>query len=353
MPRNEHLRAAPDGVEWALDPIPEPGSCLDLGHGVKWLRLPLPMALDHINVWLLDDGADDGWSLIDCGLYSGRGCLIWQDVLAGELGGRPLNRIFVTHYHPDHVGLAGWLQQQTGARFHMSETEYLQALVAANLASDEYIQAVGRFYRHLGAGHRFDDAIGKQLGGYRHVVRDLPLSHHRLRAGDQIRLAGEDWDILLGTGHSPEMMLFYCPARKLLISGDQILPLISPNVSVSPLSPTDDPLGDFMASLEALKALPADTLVLPSHNRPFYGLHARIDGLLAHHRDRLAELRHAAQTAPLSVMAATDLMFDRQLDGIQIFFALGEALAHLNYLWVHGAVQRSIDRDGVWQFAVS
>jgi glyoxylase-like metal-dependent hydrolase (beta-lactamase superfamily II) len=336
------------------DVLPDTGHTLELAPGVRWLRMPLPFALDHINLWLLRDEIDGraGWTIVDCGVNDDTTRTAWERIFDSELDGLPVLRVIVTHMHPDHVGLAHWLTQRWDCRMWISATDYN----AARLASSSTTGFGGGSAAIFMASHGLTDpdAVEKIKGRsnyYASMVPRLPDSFRRLLGGDVIRIGGHDWVCHVGYGHAPEHMSLHCPALGVLISGDMVLPRISTNVSVIDIEPEANPLPLYLASLERMRALPADTLVLPSHGKPFRGLHARIDQLQAHHDERFAELMAACAAAPQSAADLLMVLFKRKLDLHQTTFAMGESIAHLNALWLAGKLVRRLDEDGIHRFS--
>ena len=315
--------------------------------GLHGVRFALPFALDHVNVWLLEE--DHGWTIVDCGLADDRTRGRWRELRQGLLAGRPIARVIATHYHPDHMGLAGWLCAETGAELWTSRTEWLTARLLAQEASEEWV-AVGReFDRRAGLDDQLIEERAARGNLYRRRVVPPPPSFRRLREGDRLRLDGSDWQVMIGRGHAPEMLCLFSPERNVLIAGDQVLPKISPNVSVWPSEPEADPLAEFLESLASFRELPEDCLVLPSHGLPFRGLRERIDQLIAHHRERLT-LALEACAKPVTLAEVMPRLFDRALDVHQLQFALGESLAHLNHLVGQGQLERQLDADGRLRF---
>ena len=326
---------------------PLPGETVPIAAGVLWLRMPLPFALDHINLWLLEDGA--GWTIVDTGYAMPETRALWEQIFAERLGGRPVTRIIVTHYHPDHIGLAGWLCERWRVRLWTTEKEWLHARVMSR-ESDDFASSRREFARRAGLDAASSELFGEHGKGYRRGVPSVPPSFQRIADGMTIAIGGREWRVVVGEGHAPELACLYCAETGVLISGDQVLPKISPNVSVQAHEPDGDPLARYLASLAKLRAaMPAETLVLPSHNLPFYGLHARIDALAAHHRARCEEILAACAT-PQSAVDLLPLLFRRPLDRHQTAFALGEALAHLHYLNGLGALDRVLGAGGVHRF---
>ncbi len=309
--------------------------------------MPLPFALDHINLWLLEDGA--AWAVIDTGVPDRKSRLLWRDVLAGPMAGRPVSRLIVTHFHPDHMGLAAWFLRQFPISLETTQGEWLYGRMLSLDSGQAFVEAALAFYRGTGFDEKLLALVAARGNAYGARIKHVPASCRRLREGDSVPIGADRWEVITGEGHAPEMACLWCEERKVLISGDQILPSISPNVSVWPSEPEADPLRLFLASLEKFRRLPADCLVLPSHGRPFFGLHERIDALLSHHRDRLSETLDACRQ-PITAYDLLAIMFPRELDDHQLFFAVGESLAHLHYLAGEGQVVRETDAMGVHRF---
>jgi glyoxylase-like metal-dependent hydrolase (beta-lactamase superfamily II) len=267
------------------------------------------------------------------------------------LADRPITRVVATHYHPDHMGLAGWLCAETGAELWTSRTEWLMARLYALDTSEEWVAAGRRFDRRAGLDDQLIEQRAARGNLYRLRVAPPPPSFRRVRQGDRLRLAESAWRVIVGRGHAPEMLCLFNPEHNVLIAGDQVLPRISPNVSVWPSEPEADPLADFLCSLASFKELPEDCLVLPSHGLPFRGLHERIDQLIGHHHERLERALEACAT-PLTLAEVMPRLFDRALDVHQLQFALGESLAHLNYLVAQGRLERQLDTDGRLRYCV-
>ncbi|MES2898415.1 MAG: MBL fold metallo-hydrolase [Pseudomonadota bacterium] len=334
------------------DSLPAIGTALDVAPGLQWIRLPLPFALNHINLWLIRD-ADaqrEGWSAVDCGVANDASRAAWEQVFDGPMQGEALLRVIATHCHPDHVGLSDWLCQRFNAPFWATTGEYAFArMMAAALPGVDGTAAIPHFERH---GLR-DPALTAQMAGRRNyypsLVPAVPLAYTRMRDGDQVRIGAHQWQVITGFGHAPEHASLYCAALNVLISGDMVLPRISTNVSVFAIEPEGNPLQLYLDSLSRFSHLPADVLVLPSHGRPFRGLHTRIAQLRAHHEARLAEVIDMCDIAR-SAVDIVPIMFPRELDAHQLSFALGEALAHLHKLWYEGILQRVTGIDGIYRF---
>jgi glyoxylase-like metal-dependent hydrolase (beta-lactamase superfamily II) len=309
--------------------------------------MPLPFALDHINLWLLEDGP--GWTIVDTGYSMPRTKELWEQIFAERLGGLPVTRVIVTHYHPDHIGLADWLTRRWQVPLWITEKEWLSARVMSRAAED--FGPVRRAFAHrAGLDEAESELFGEREDSYRRGVPSVPASFRRIADGMAIEIGGREWRVIVGEGHAPELACLYCAQTGVLISGDQVLPRISPNISVQAHEPDSDPLARYLASLAKLRdAVPRETLVLPSHNLPFFGLHVRIDNLAMHHQARCGEVIAACE-APKTAVELMGVLFRRALDRHQIGFALGETLAHVNYLMHQGALGRELGADGVHRF---
>ena len=333
------------GIATPFDP-PAPGAAVELAPGVLWMRLPLPMALDHINVYALDDG--DGWTVIDTGMNSGKTRAIWQGLLAGPLAGSPVRRVVVTHHHPDHVGLAGWFQAQ-GAELLIPRTAWLYARM---LTLDVQAQATAEqmaFWR--GAG--MDPALLAQRAtdrpfNFADVVHPMPLGFTRLIEGQDLTLGGRRWIVRMGDGHAPEHATFWSMDDHLVIGGDQILSSISPNIGVYPTEPMADPLGDWIATCQRFAPLAEDRhLVLPGHKLPFTGLPLRLRQMEHNHHAAIARLLDHLAT-PQTACGCFQALFRRQIGPGEYGLALVEAVAHLSYLLHRGLARRVLTAEGVW-----
>ncbi len=337
----------PSILSYPCADAPAPGIAREIAPGIHWLRMPLPFALDHINLWLLADGA--GWTQVDCGYGNAATRELWHAHFAGSLSGKPLTRVIATHYHPDHLGNAAWLAARFSCPVLMPQAEYLTAHAIAGEHSGYGAAPMSALLRAHGLSGEHLAALDGRGNPYRRGVPELPFSFKRLAAGDEIRIGANDWQMISGYGHSPEHASLYCRALEVCISGDMLLPRISTNVSVWPVEPEGDPLRRFLDSLQAFADLPAETLILPSHGLPFVGAGARAGQLREHHAARLAELE-AAATTPKTAADIVPVLFRRELDLQQRFFAMGEAIAHLNHLWHGGRLDRSVGDDGTIRF---
>ncbi|MCU0869088.1 MAG: MBL fold metallo-hydrolase [Burkholderiales bacterium] len=333
------------GLEYAFGAPPDVSTWIEVAPGVRWVRMRLPFALDHINLWLL--AGPDGWTHVDCGIADDATRAAWEPLLAVHT---PVVRVVATHHHPDHVGLAGWLVERAGGvPLWMTEGEYLTAhAILAEQPGYAPEPMAALFLRH-GLTPARAEAGRERRGGYGRIVGPLPPAFARLMDGDAVRLGHHNWEVIAGFGHCPEHAALYCQALGVLISGDMLLPRISTNVSVWPVEPEADPVGRFLRSLQRYRVLPPDTLVLPSHGLPFRGIATRIDTLEAHHAERFAELLAALDT-PKSAADVLPVLFRRTLDAHQLVFAMGEAIGHLNHLHQRGDATRVEGPDGVLRF---
>lgn len=323
------------------DSLPEPGTAMALAPGVRWIRMPLPYALNHINLWLLEDG-DGRWCAVDTGMDMGDVKLHWKTLISAY----PLSRQIVTHYHPDHLGLSAWLQEYTGAPLTMTQAEYLTAQAFANEIGNYSPTATGELFRRHGLGAERLQALAERGNAYRRAVPQIPASYTVLRDDDSVRIGAHDWRVIVGHGHCPEHAALYCEALGVLIGGDMMLPSISTNVAVFAPNPDEDSLSDFLASIRKFSALPADTLALPSHGRPFRGIHTRVAALEKHHADRCADLIAACRQQAHTAASLLPVLFQRDItDPHQTFFAMSEAIAHLNFLEQRGELKREADGD--------
>ena len=335
------------GIEYPFAEPPAPGSVRKVAPGVFWLRMPLPFALDHINLWLLAD--DDGWTIVDCGFGTDETRDSWEKIFAGDLGGKPVKRILVTHFHPDHFGLAAWLAKRWNAKVHMTKPEFAAANALFDAEQLHRREAHAALFKLHGL-ELPEPATAQRQNLFKRGVPQLPTSIVPLKDAQTLSIDGRRWHVVTGYGHSPEHAALYCAELNVLIAGDMVLPRISTNVSVQPAAPDADPLGRFLDSLTRYAELNADTLVLPSHGLPFYGLRERIEALKAHHAARLDELLVAC-AAPHTGAQMMSVMFKRPLDAHQMLFAMGETLAHINYLHQRGHLARSSGEDGVYRYA--
>jgi glyoxylase-like metal-dependent hydrolase (beta-lactamase superfamily II) len=327
---------------------PAPGGWQEVAPGVLWLRMPMPLALNHINLWAVRDG--DGWALFDTGMRNEESMQTWRRWWNELPGPHRMTRIFVTHMHPDHVGMAGWMTRKFGVQLWMSRLEYLTCRVLCSDSGREAPAEGVAFYRRAGWSEGALETYRARFGNFGKHIHALPDSFRRVSDGERIRIGEHDWEVVMGNGHSPEHACFHCPDLKLFISGDQVLPRISSNVAVYPSEPEADPMRDWLDSLAMLRRrVPDDVLVLPAHNDAFRGLHARVDYLAASQTHTLAQLRERLAT-PCRVIDTFATLFGRPIgesDVNLLGMATGEALACLTRLVRSGEATCSEDERGV------
>ena len=333
---------------------PAAGESILVAPGIYWIRMPLPFALNHINLWLLEDNDEhgEGWTIVDTGYGVAATHELWERHFAEIMAGKPVKRIIVTHYHPDHVGCAAWLHEKTGAPVWMTASEYLSAHAAAeDVAGFDRENSVRLFMAH-GLGRARPDFAETQKArnaAYKRGVPTVPKQYQRIMEHDDIAIGARTWRVITAFGHAPEHATLFSADGNILISGDQVLPRITTNVGVWGNQPEANPLKLFLDSMNKFEPLPKDTLVLPSHDRVFSGLHERLGQLQLHHEQRLGELEAAIET-PKCAAEILPVLFRRALDEHQLVFAIGEAIAHLHFLWRAGRAKRVMDADGVYTF---
>ena len=335
---------APQATEIVFpQPVPpDPGTLREVAPGILWLRLPLPFLLDHVNVYLVED--EGGWAALDTGLGNDICKAAWEAAFAGPLRGQRLTRVICSHFHPDHMGLVGWLTERFSCPLFVTRTEFLTTKVLENTI----FAASTNFYSERGMPPAFGAAVAEDGHNYLHLVTGIPSQFERLKAGASIRVGGRVFSILTGGGHSPEQAMLYCASDRIFFSFDQVLTRISPNVSVASMEPAADPLGEYLHSLREIRgAIPGDVLVLPGHHVPFTGLHTRVDQLLEHHATRCELIAEATRTAPQTASSLVPVLFKRKMDEHQTGFAFGETVAHVNYMVAQGRVTETRDADGI------
>jgi glyoxylase-like metal-dependent hydrolase (beta-lactamase superfamily II) len=338
------------------DQLPEPGKTLGVAPGVKWIRMVLPFALNHINLWLLRDEIDGqaGWSVVDCCIHSDVAKAQWEQVFANELEGLPILRVIVTHMHPDHIGLAHWLCERWQVRLWISATDYTMARIGTEGPTGFGGDSAADFFAMHGLNDPDSVAKIKARGSYfPTLVPAVPRQYRRMMEGDVLTIGARSWRCISGYGHAPEHISLFCEELKVLIGGDMMLPRISTNVSVYDQEPEANSLRQFLDSIDKFKTLDAQTLTLPSHGKPFTGLYERIQQLQDHHRDRLAEVLEACTLKPGSAADMLPVLFKRALDLHQTTFAMGESIAHLHLLWFEGQLHRELGADGVFRFSAA
>ena len=337
------------GLRYPWDMPPPEGEAIEIAEGVLWMRLPLPMKLDHVNVYALDDG--DGWTIVDTGFNSKRGRAIWEGLLGGPLGGKPIARVVVTHHHPDHIGMAGWLQSEKGAELLTTRTAWLMArmltLDVQEVASEEALA----FYRSAGMDSPiYEKRKIERPFNFADVVAPLPIGYSRVRQGDTIRMGGRTWDVHIGNGHAPEHATFWSRDDNLVLAGDQILSSISPNIGVYPTEPMADPIAEWLEACERLAPLARpDHLVLGGHKLPFTGLPLRMRQLIDNHHGALSRLLDYIDS-PKSASECFAPLFKREIGEAEYGLALVESVAHLSHLHQAGRATRVRRPGGAWAY---
>ncbi len=327
--------------------VPARGEAIDVAPGVAWVRMPLPFQLDHINLWLLDDGA--GFTLVDTGVGLDDTRAAWERLLVGRMGGRPITRLIVTHFHPDHMGNAAWLGERFGADVWCTQGEWLSAQYARHTRERRDLEVRLAHYRRNGAPADAIERLRQRGNHYPGLVPAVPPDFRPISEGDALTIGGRSWQAIVGRGHSPEHLTLWSAEAGVLISGDQVLPKITTNVSVWPEQKGANPLRLYLDSLDRFRSVADGALVLPSHGAPFRGLHERIGQLRIHHAARLGETLDAI-AEPHSAADIIPALFRRELDTHQLGFAMGEALAHLHFLEADGRAVRVVGPDGVHRF---
>jgi glyoxylase-like metal-dependent hydrolase (beta-lactamase superfamily II) len=345
--RQQTVEAAEsEAITYPFEAAPHGGEGLEVADGVLWLRMPLPMSgLNHINLWALEDG--EGWTLVDTGMQTPETVAHWQHAFTGVLQRRPVARVICTHMHPDHIGMAGWLTRQYDCRFWTTRLEYVTCRMLVADTGREAPPDALRFYRAAGWTDEALEQYKARFGGFGKVVYALPDSFRRVHDAEELKINERRWHAVIGRGHSPEHLCLHCPELKVLISGDQVLPRITSNVSVFPTEPDADPLSEWLESLATIKnRVPDDVLVLPSHNEPFRGLHARLEALIVGHERRLTRV-YEELGQPKRAVDLFGALFRRLVGPDMVGLATGESIAHLNCLIARGMAVRETDAAGI------
>jgi glyoxylase-like metal-dependent hydrolase (beta-lactamase superfamily II) len=326
---------------------PEPGKTVEIAPGVHWLLTSLPFRLRSINLWLLRD--PDGWTMIDCGFPLPEVREQIEAAWSSTLDGLPVRRLILTHHHPDHVGNCRWICERWGIIPCMTPGERERALMLMGAEWAEESAHRIRFWRRHGLPEASAANINEHWSRHRHHFRQLPEQWSPIEDQARVHIDGADWQVIVAEGHAPAQALLHSSERHLLISGDQVLPKITPNVSVFGDQPNAEPLSRFLASNQRLARTCGDVMVLPSHNRPFIGLHARIREIEAHHAERLAKIESMLGASSLTAAALLPELFGDGLNGHEIGFAIGEAIAHLHHLVAEGRAA-AIEKSGTILF---
>lgn len=347
LPRRLHASAP---LQYPFEPPTPDGAVCEVAPGILWARMPMPMALDHINVYLLQDA--DGWTVVDTGLNIAQGRTLWEQIVANQLGGQPIRRLVCTHGHYDHAGLAAWITERFGVPLLMTYGEYFMIRGFMSPPPDPLPAVQLDFYRRAGMA---DEQTDRMFAALRRdpFMPPVPASYQRLREGDTLRIGVHDWQVVIGEGHSPEHACLYNASQRILIAGDQLLPRITSNVLVTPIEPEANPLQLWLASLDRLDRLAPDTLVLPSHQNVFRGLHARVQELHAHHQQQFDLLRgELQQRGAATALELMQVQFPKRRHAADDLMALGETIAHLSWLRHEGQIRRVLDDDGCYRFSL-
>lgn len=344
------MASTKNAIQYTDISVPKPGAMTEITSGIYWLRMPLPFDLDHINLYLIKD--NDGYAIIDTGFGVNRTQQLWEEVF--EKLNAPITKVICTHMHPDHIGMAGYLVEKFRVPFYMSNTEYFVgraisagARGASDWQDDEYLLRCGMDDDYIKNARE----SRQQSKGVGQVIRPIPLQYERLQAGDTLEIDEHKWQVIIGRGHSPEHVCLYNSETQVLISGDHVLPIISPNIGVYSTEPNANSLQLYLDTLPQFKQLPSHTFVLPSHKLPFTGLHQRVDELIAHHKLHLDNLRDFCKK-PQTIKACLPILFKRELNAHNMFFAIAESFSHLNYLYFAGECSREINELGHYEFTL-
>lgn len=337
-------------MRFPFEEPPAPGQSIEVAPGILWIRLPLPMRLDHVNIYALEDG--DGWTIIDTGIFSKKGMGLWSDLMQGPLQDKPINRIILTHHHPDHVGSAGWFASEFGIPIWATRTAYLMARMLTLDTQESYPPESINFYRRSGMPKaQFDKRINERPYNFSDMVAHIPLGYKRIKQDDTIAMGGRLWDVHIGNGHAPEHATFWSRDGDIVIAGDQVIPNISSNLGVYPTEPEADPVGEWFESCERFAKIATDKhLVLPGHKLPFTGLPTRLAQLIDNHHTALARLLEHLNE-PRRAAACFKALFGREIEEGAYGLALVETIGHLNHLFDLGQIAKELDEDGayVWQ----
>jgi glyoxylase-like metal-dependent hydrolase (beta-lactamase superfamily II) len=340
------------GVRFPWPEAPGPGEIIEVAEGVLWARIGLPNRLNHVNIYLLDDG--DAWTVIDTG-FRNKMCLEHWDLLrAGPLKGRRLWRVVGTHHHPDHIGLVGRMMREDGVEFWTTRTAYI---LARMLQLDHHEHHPPEQIAHWKRGgtppHLVEEFSRETPFNFSRTVDPLPLGYRRIVEGEVIRMGGRDWDVRMGDGHAPEHATFWSRDDDLVIVGDQAIPGISSNLGVQPTEPEADPVGDWLESCERLlRHAREEHVALPGHKPVFTGLPLRFEQLISNHHTAIDRLRGHLTDWRTAVECFVPI-FGREIGPPVYGLAMNEALGHLNHMHRTGEAERETGADGAWRFRLA
>ena len=342
------MKTGSNGLSYPFDNRPNPGELIEVGPGIFWVRMPLPISLNHINLWMLEE--QDGWTLVDTGMATEDTKALWEEIFSTHLNSKPVKQVIVTHMHFDHLGLAGWLVEKWGATLCMSRTEYLSSRVIINEIKSDPPEATVAFFRAAGVEESILDEFKVRFNNRSDFVSPLPSHYKRLTDNQVLQIGSLQWTVIIVEGHSPEHICLHCKSLNIMIAGDQILPRISPNISVRPDEPRANPLHNFLRSCESLKnRLNKDVLILPSHGDPFYGVHLRLQDMINEHKKGLQDLLEFC-SQPRSVADVFPILFKSKINIGNMVIAVGEAVANLNYLVSSKELVVNIGSDGIARY---
>ena len=342
------MKTGSNGLSYPFDNRPNPGQLIEVGPGIYWVRMPLPISLNHINLWMLEE--QDGWTLVDTGMATEDTKALWEEIFSTHLNSKPVKQVIVTHMHFDHLGLAGWLVEKWGATLCMSRTEYLSSRVIINEIKSDPPEATVAFFRAAGVEESILDEFKVRFNNRSDFVSPLPSHYKRLTDNQVLQIGSLQWTVIIVEGHSPEHICLHCKSLNIMIAGDQILPRISPNISVRPDEPRANPLHNFLRSCESLKnRLNKDVLILPSHGDPFYGVHLRLQDMINEHKKGLQDLLEFC-SQPRSVTEVFPILFRSKINIGNMVIAVGEAVANLNYLVSSKELVVDIGSDGIARY---
>jgi len=347
--KTDAVQSSAEALRYPWEQHPGPEEVVEIRPGILWVRLKLPFRLNHINIYLIADS--DGWAMVDSGFGNEETIETWTRLFDGPLKGVHISRLIVTHSHPDHIGLAGWIVERFHCPLEMSQVEYLQSIYYQNRGTEERRNAQRRFFLRHGMDEGLTDKLLGRGQDYLKRVSVLPPAYRRISDGDELVIGTRRFKVITGGGHALDQVMLYCAAEKLFFSADQVLSKISPNVSVWAVEPGQNSLGEYLASLASLTTtLPYDALVLPGHGVPFFGLKTRIKQLADHHEERCGLIAEACRQKPQTSAELVPVVFHKHaLDPHQMGFAAGELVAHVNYMLVEGRLTAE-ESDGVLRF---
>ena len=328
---------------------PPDGDTLEVASSIYWLRMPLPIALNHINLWLLE--GNEGWTIVDTGMVTDESKTIWSKLFENSFKAKPLEKLVVTHMHLDHSGLAGWLSNQWKVEPYFTEKEFLETVKISNGMDHEQREISLDYYKKCGYDKESLQHFIERIEYRKSLVSKLNKSFKHIKDQEMLNLSDGEWKIIVAKGHSPEHACLYSEKKNIFICGDILLPRITPNVSVNPANPDSNPLRDWLESLEKIKqSIPHDVLVLPSHGYPYQGAHRRIEAIVNNHHEKLERIYQYIDE-PKSVTELFPVLFDSKINQHTLVLAVGETMSHLNYLVAENRLKKSIDEKGLYLFS--